>query len=73
MHFLSYLFVSTSSIIIISGASSSGYDPNVSSLDDSSFWNVGSDSSQEADFLGSEQAGFNFLEPDSGFHAATFA
>lgn len=67
MLFSSCLLVSASSIIIIGGASSFNYDPNVSSLDDSSFWTMESESSQEADFF-PEQAGLNFLEPDLGFH-----
>ena len=62
---------------MISGASLSNYDPSDSSLDESSFWNTGPDSFQETDFfsehsLGSEQADSSFLEPDSGFHSATF-
>ena len=65
MHFISHLLVSVSSIIIISRASSSNYDPDVPWLDDSSFWTVESDNFQEADL--------NFLEPDSGFHPAASA
>lgn len=77
MHLLIYLLVSASSITIISGASLSSYDPNDSSLDDSSFWNMRPDGSQDTDFFSEHSLGFkqmdsNFLEPDSGFHSATF-
>lgn len=78
MHFLGHFLVAASSMIILCSASSSNYDPIVSSFDDSSFSTMGTDNSQEADLfpeqsLWSEQAGLSFLEPDSGFPPAAFA
>lgn len=73
MHSLSYFLVAAFAIFKISGASSSSYDPNVFSLDDSSIFAVGSENDQEADLfpedtLEAEVAGLSFLEPDLGVH-----